>query len=204
MVDKIMKQKDLEIILTNLLNFSEPKLFLEQYQIPPRLAAMITWRAYQLGDIENKIVADFCCGTGLFAIAAKILGAKEVYGVEVDEDALELAKQNSKSVDAKINFILGDVREIQMKFDTILMNSPFGIRGEIKDKEFLIAALQKSNVCYSLHLHQENNIQFLSQLVKKNGKDVKEVIKAEFEIPKMYRFHKKRYHIIHVAILRSV
>ncbi|MFW9852339.1 MAG: METTL5 family protein [Candidatus Thorarchaeota archaeon] len=199
-----MKQKDLEIILTNLLNFSEPKLFLEQYQIPPRLAAMITWRAYQLGDIENKIVADFCCGTGLFAIAAKILGAKEVYGVEVDEDALELAKQNSKSVDAKINFILGDVREIQMKFDTILMNSPFGIRGEIKDKEFLIAALQKSNVCYSLHLHQENNIQFLSQLVKKNGKDVKEVIKAEFEIPKMYRFHKKRYHIIHVAILRSV
>ena len=199
-----MKQKDLEIILTNLLNFSDPKIFLEQYQIPPRLAAMITWRAYQLGDIENKIVADFCCGTGLFAIAAKILGAKEVYGIEIDEDALELAKQNSKSVDAEINFIQGDVRDIQMKFDTILMNSPFGIRGEIKDKEFLIAALQRSNVCYSLHLHQEYNIQFLTQLVKKSGKDVKEVIKAEFEIPKMYRFHKKRYHIIQVAILRSL
>ncbi len=199
-----MKQKDLEIILTNLLNFSEPKIFLEQYQIPPRLAAMITWRAYQLGDIENKKVADFCCGTGLFAIAAKILGAKEVYGIEIDEDALELAKQNSKSVDAKINFIQGDVREIQMEFDTILMNSPFGIRGEIKDKEFLIAALQRSNVCYSLHLHQENNIRFLTQLVKKNGKDVKEIIKAEFEIPKMYRFHRKRYHVIQVAILRSL
>ncbi len=203
MVDKTMKQKDLEIILTNLLNFSEPKVFLEQYQIPPRLAATITWRAYQLGDIEDKIVADFCCGTGLFAIAAKILGAKEVYGIEIDKDALELAKQNSESIDTEINFIQEDVREIQMKFDTILMNSPFGIRGEIKDKEFLIAALQKSNVCYSLHLHQENNIQFLTQLVKKNGKEVKEVIKAEFEIPKMYRFHKKRYHVIQVAILRS-
>lgn len=198
-----MKQKDLEIILTNLLNFNEPKIFLEQYQIPPRLAAMITWRAYQLGDIENKLVADFCCGTGLFAIAAKILGAKEVYGVEIDEDALNLAKQNSKNVDAKINFIQGDVREIQMKFDTILMNSPFGIRGEVRDKEFLIAGLKKSNVCYSLHLHQEGNIRFLTQLVKKHGKDVKEVIKAEFEIPKMYRFHKKRYHVIQVAILRS-
>jgi putative methylase len=198
-----MKQKDLEIILTNLLNFKEPKIFLEQYQIPPRLAAMITWRAYQLGDIENKIVADFCCGTGLLAIAAKILGAKEVYGIEIDEDALELAKQNSKSADAKINFIQGDVREIQMDFDTILMNSPFGIRGETRDKEFLITALQRSNVCYSLHLYQENNIQFLTQLVKKNGREVKEVIKAEFEIPKMYRFHKKRYHIIQVAILRS-
>lgn len=199
-----MKQKDLEIILTNLLNFREPKIHLEQYQIPPRLAAMISWRAYQLGDIENKTVGDFCCGTGLFAIAAKILGAKEVYGIEIDKDALELAKQNSESVNTKINFIQEDVRDIQMKFDTILMNSPFGIRGEIKDKEFLIAALKNSNVCYSLHLHQENNIQFLTQLVKKNGKDVKEIIKAEFEIPKMYRFHKKRYHVIQVAILRSL
>mgnify|MGYP006959932341 CR=1 FL=1 len=33
-------------------------------------------------------------------------------------------------------------------------------------------------------------------------KTVDEIIKAEFEIPKIYHFHKKRYHIIEVAILR--
>ncbi|MCK5303709.1 MAG: DNA methylase, partial [Candidatus Heimdallarchaeota archaeon] len=66
-----MKQKDLEIQLTQFKNFKEPKIQLEQYQTPPRLVAMITWRALQLGDIKDKVVADFCSGTGLFAIAAK-------------------------------------------------------------------------------------------------------------------------------------
>jgi predicted RNA methylase len=40
-----MKQKDLEIQLTQFVNFKEPKIHLEQYQTPPRLVAMITWRA---------------------------------------------------------------------------------------------------------------------------------------------------------------
>jgi len=72
-----MRQKDLEILLSQFQKFEKPKIHLEQYQTPPRLVAMVTWRAFQLGDIKNKSVADFCCGTGLFAIAAKILGAKK-------------------------------------------------------------------------------------------------------------------------------
>lgn len=199
-----MKQKDLEIQLTQFKNFKEPKIQLEQYQTPPRLVAMITWRALQLGDIKDKVVADFCSGTGLFAIAAKILGAKRVYAIEIDPEALKVAKENVENADLEIDFIEKDVREISMNFDTVLMNSPFGVKGTVKDQEFLRVALSVSKVSYSLHLFQEKNVEFLRKFVLKNNKIIDEMIKAEFEIPKIYRFHKKRYHVIEVAILRCV
>ncbi len=199
-----MKQKDLEIQLTQFKNFKEPKIHLEQYQTPPRLVAMITWRALHLGDIKNKIVADFCSGTGLFAISAKILGAKKVYAIEVDPAALKIAKENVENIGLEIEFIEKDVREINMNFDTVLMNSPFGVKGTIKDQEFLRAALCSSKVSYSLHLFQEKNVEFLRKFVLKNNKTIDETMKAEFEIPKIYHFHKKRYHVIEVAILRCV
>ena len=199
-----MKQKNLEIQLTQFKNFKEPKIQLEQYQTPPRLVAMITWRALQLGDIKDKVVADFCSGTGLFAIAAKILGAKKVYAIEIDPEALKVAKENVEKTGLEIEFIKKDAREISMNFDTVLMNSPFGVKGTVKDQQFLRAALSVSKVSYSLHLFQEKNVEFLRKFVLKNNKIIDEMIKAEFEIPKIYRFHKKRYHVIEVAILRCV
>ncbi|MBY9001110.1 MAG: methyltransferase [Candidatus Heimdallarchaeota archaeon] len=199
-----MKQKDLEIQLSQLQNFREPKIHLEQYQTPPRLVAMITWRALQLGDIKDKIVADFCCGTGLFAIAAKILGAKKVYAFEIDLDALSIAKRNAKDAGVEIEFLEADVRNIDTRFDTILMNSPFGVKGVIKDQEFLYSALKNSDVSYSIHLFQEKNVEFLQKFVMQKKKKVDEIIKAEFEIPKIYHFHKKRYHVIWVVILRCI
>lgn len=199
-----MKQKDLEIQLTQLQNFDNPKIQLEQYQTPPRLVAMISWRALQLGDIKDKVVADFCCGTGLFAIAAKILGAKKVYAFEIDHDALNIAKRNAKDVGVEIEFIEADVRKVNTRVNTVLMNSPFGVKGAIKDQEFLQAALKNSEISYSIHLYQEKNVEFLQKFVIQNQKKVEEKIKAEFEIPKIYHFHKKRYHVIEVAILRCV
>ena len=199
-----MRQKDLEILLSQFQKFEKPKIHLEQYQTPPRLVAMVTWRAFQLGDIENKSVADFCCGTGLFAIAAKILGAKHVVAYDIDSDALEIARKNAKFAGVDIEFIQKDVRDIELKYDTVLMNSPFGVKGQVKDQEFLQVALQKSEISYSLHLMQENNIVFLRKFVEKNEKTVKEIIKAEFEIPRVYQFHKKKLHIIEVAILRCL
>jgi len=198
-----MKQKELEIKLSKLHNYENPKVQLEQYQTPPRLVAMIAWRAFQLGDIENKSVADFCCGTGLFAISAALLGGSKVIGIEIDKEALEIAEKNAQISGVDITFLCKDVREIKTKVDTILMNSPFGIQGAHKDQIFLLSALKNSKTCYSIHLYQQKNIEFLTNFVQKHNKEVKEVITAEFEIPRTYSFHKKKHHIIKIAILRS-
>ena len=199
-----MKQKDLEILLSQLTPFETPKIHLEQYQTPSRIIALILWRAFQLNDVKNKVIGDFCCGTGLFGIGAKLLGAKEVFGIEIDKDVIDIAKKNAKELSVQINFINDDVRNVERSFDTIFMNAPFGIQGKIKDQEFLFSALKMSKVAYSIHLYQRKNIEFLTKFVEKQGKQVKEVIKAQFELPKAYYFHRKRYHIIEVGILRCV
>lgn len=199
-----MKQKDLEIFLTQLDSFVKPKLYLEQYQTPPRIIAMILWRASQLGDIKGKSIGDFCCGTGLFGIGAKMLGAKEVSGIEIDKDVIKIAEKNAKKAEIEISFINKDIRELKKSFDTVFMNAPFGIQGPVKDQEFLSAALNMSKVVYSIHLYQKKNVEFLTKFISEQGREVIEIIKAQFEIPKSYDFHKRKYHIIEVAILRCV
>lgn len=199
-----MKQKDIEIFLSTIQTFINPKIQLEQYQIPARLAAMIGWRAYQLGDVQDKIIADYCTGTGSFALAAALLGAEEVIGIDIDPDAIKIAKTNAEKANLSIKWVIGDIKGIERDFDTIFMNSPFGIQGNKKDQYFLQYALEHTNVCYSMHLYQQKNLEFLEGFITSLDKKVDEKIIAEFEIPKTYYFHKKRYHVIKTLVLRII
>lgn len=59
---------------------------------------------------RGRRVLDLCCNTGGFAVYAKALGeAAEVVGVDLDESALELAKQNAGLNQAAIRFVQADV-----------------------------------------------------------------------------------------------
>src|SRR5205807_2022669 len=45
---------------------------------------------------EGKRVLDLCCNSGGFAVYAKVKGgAEEVVGIDIDESAVDLAKQNA-------------------------------------------------------------------------------------------------------------
>jgi ribosomal protein L11 methyltransferase len=44
--------------------------------------------------VQNKIVVDIGCGSGILSIAAAKLGAKKVYGIDIDPQALAHAKKN--------------------------------------------------------------------------------------------------------------
>jgi 23S rRNA (cytosine1962-C5)-methyltransferase len=58
----------------------------------------------------GKRVLDLCCNTGGFAIYAKTIGgAEEVVGVDLDEEALALAKQNANLNQARIRFVQADL-----------------------------------------------------------------------------------------------
>jgi len=47
-------------------------------------------------NIENKIVIDYGCGSGVLGVAALLLGAKHMYGVDNDPQALIASKENAK------------------------------------------------------------------------------------------------------------
>jgi 23S rRNA (cytosine1962-C5)-methyltransferase len=58
----------------------------------------------------GKRVLDLCCNTGGFAVYAKALGgAEEVIGVDLDEQALALAKQNANLNQARVRFVQADL-----------------------------------------------------------------------------------------------
>lgn len=47
-------------------------------------------------DVKGKIVVDYGCGSGILAIAALLLGAKEAIGIDIDPQALIASKANAE------------------------------------------------------------------------------------------------------------
>lgn len=195
----MLSKKQLEIVLSKLKPIQKPNPTLEQYTIPSSLAAEILHFAYLNGDIEGKVVFDIGCGTGRLAIGALLLGAKEVVGVDIDEDVLDVAEENLQSIisdkvsmKGSVKFILSDVKDFSGKCDTVIQNPPFGIQKKHGDRIFLENALECGKRIYSLHKDgYEKTREFLTKFVSDNGGRVEKIIPYEFSIPHMFKFHEK-------------
>src|SRR5437660_967067 len=62
------------------------------------------------GFCKGRRVLDLCCNTGGFAVYAKALGgAEEVTGVDLDEQALALARQNAGLNSVRLRFVQSDL-----------------------------------------------------------------------------------------------
>ncbi len=59
----------------------------------PTTALCLNW--LDQADVKDKIVIDYGCGSGILAIAAALLGAKKVIGVDTDPQALKATQENA-------------------------------------------------------------------------------------------------------------
>lgn len=91
----------------------------------------------RLGEFcGGKSVLDLCCYTGGFAVQAMKLGqASEVTGVELDEDAAALARENAKLNKLKLSIVQADafayMRDMMRngrKYDVVVLDPPKLIR----------------------------------------------------------------------------
>jgi len=57
----------------------------------------------------GKRVLDLCCNSGGFAVYARVRGAEEVTGVDLDEQALALARQNASLNAVRLRFVQADL-----------------------------------------------------------------------------------------------
>jgi 23S rRNA (cytosine1962-C5)-methyltransferase len=95
----------------------------------------------------GKRMLDICCNTGGFAVYAKALGgASEAVGIDLDEQALDLARGNAKLNNATVRFVqadlfswLRDVIPNQEKFDVVVLDPAKLTR----DRESVDMALKK-------------------------------------------------------------
>ena len=59
----------------------------------PTTRLCLAWLAE--ADLTDKRVVDYGCGSGILAIAAVLLGAREVVAVDIDEQALQATRENA-------------------------------------------------------------------------------------------------------------
>ena len=82
--------------------------------------------AVEWAHVEGGAVLDVGCGSGLLAIAAAKLGARAVLGCDIDEHAVEIARQNAEAngVGPRLDLLVGsvDVARQRAPFDVIVAN----------------------------------------------------------------------------------
>lgn len=66
-------------------------------------------RQFLASFCAGKRVLDLCCNSGGFAVYAKARGADEVTGVDLDEQALGLARQNAGLNGVRVRFVQSDL-----------------------------------------------------------------------------------------------
>lgn len=200
----IYKQKDLAIQLSRLHTFTQPSSRLEQYATDSELAAQFLWNAYLHGAIEGKVIADFGCGTGILGLGALLLGAKKVYFVDIDSEALALAKDNFATLQQNTKhsysaeFVLKPVESFTTHVDVVLQNPPFGVQQEHADKIFLETAMQRAHVIYTIHKVESNA--FLTALATEHGFKITSFTKTLFPLKKTQSFHTKKIYEVPIGI----
>ena len=190
-------------ILFNSPDFYQPKPELEQYSTPVDIVAEMIKLANTQGDLSGKVV-DLGCGTGRLAIGAALLGA-EVTGYEIDNDALELAKNYSKEHDLGIRWVNLAIENIDKKYDTVIMNPPFGSQRPGADRAFLEKSLEIGKRIWSIHIAETKN--FVKDFVEKNSGEIITAYEFDFPIKNSMPFHTKNVSnqkaiLYHIASLR--
>ena len=190
-------------ILFNSPDFNQPKPELEQYSTPVDIVAEIIKLASAQGDLSGSVV-DLGCGTGRLAIGAALLGA-EVTAYEIDNNALELAKNYSKKHNLDIKWVNLAIENIDKKYDTVLMNPPFGSQRTGADRAFLKKALEIGTNIWSIHMAETKN--FVKEFVEKNKGRIISAYEFDFPIKKSMPFHNKEVAnqkaiLYHIASLR--
>ena len=194
-----MKKKDLEIKLERVSPFEEPSAALEQYPTPATIASDILFTAYANGDVADMTVNDLGCGTGIFAIGAKLLDADAVRGFDVSSSALKVARSNAEALGTDVGFMECDISEVSERADTTFMNPPFGCQNEHADRPFLDKAMGLSDSVYSIHM--ANTIGFLEDYVSSFGKEIVARATYKYNIPHTFSFHSKTRQTVDIVVV---
>ena len=191
--------------LESLVDFAEPSASLEQYLTPPEIAAHICHLAGLQNDLERRVV-DLGTGTGMLAVGAALSGADRVVGIDVDADALALARENAGRVGVadRIDWLRGDATRVPLAFGeaTVVSNPPFGAQrgNRHADRTFLETAREIGAVSYTIH--NEGSQSFVESFVADAGGTVTHAFRAEFPIESRFDFHPESERTLEAEVFR--
>lgn len=212
-VTRLSKPSHLEASLQRLHGFSSPRAELEQYTTPAHIAAhLLCGIERDYGDVRGRRVLDLGCGCGTLAIGCLLLGAERALGVDVDETALDLARENARDLELpheSLSLVCCDVTALSeaevggATFDIAIMNPPFGANRAGQrgiDTVFVQKALAHANRVYSLH--KSSTRQYWLRQSAKLQADVEPVMEVRWNLDTSFKFHRQTSTDIEVDLLR--
>ena len=191
--------------LSRLKTFENPKIQSEQYATPPFIAADWVWQMALKGELAGKTILDAGCGPGILGIAALLLGAKHVYFIDNDPEAMKICQENyNKTLQnyeiGEATFICENIVLFDQEVDLVVQNPPFGTKEKHADKPFLETAFRVSNLVYSMHKTVTDA--FIEAVAKDFSFSVVEEWKYKMPLKSQFSHHKKDVKYIEVSVFR--
>ncbi|MCD6358141.1 MAG: methylase [Thermoprotei archaeon] len=201
-----MRKKRLEILLSRIPPHPRPRLELEQYATPPHLAARLLWVAVATyHDLLGGVVLDLGAGTGRLGLGAALLGSPYVVLVDLDHDALRIALSKARElrIDERVDAVCADVRRFETAREAsyVVQNPPFGVHRRGADVEFMAAALKLARVVYSVH--KAESVDYVLERCREAGAEARLLFREVIRLPPTMPHHRKREHVVDVAVIRA-
>lgn len=171
--------------LSELRDFEDPRISLEQYMTPPALAADLVHAAYMRGDIDGREVVDLGAGTGMLAIGAALAGG-EVTAVEKDPEAVRLARENVEDAGVEVELVEEDVEEFSGGYDTAVMNPPFSVHSDT-GLSFWQRAVEVADAVYGISPRGARS--GIKDFVESSSHEITGVEPYSISLPPTYGFH---------------
>jgi len=121
-------------------------------------------------------VADIGMGSGILSILAKKLGASYVYGCDIDDMVIDVAKENAVKNGVECTFELNSADKIDEKFDFVCANILHFVLAEIMPD---LKNIMKPGALMSLSGILEDKKQMVIDAYEKNGLELIEEIKQD-------------------------
>jgi ribosomal protein L11 methyltransferase len=136
----------------------------------PTTALCLAWLDSQ--NLQDKIVIDFGCGSGILAIAALKLGAKRVIGIDIDPQAITASRDNAQrnNVSEQLELYLPADLPTGVVADVLVANI---LAGPLRELSTNIEAVVK-----------ENGLLALSGILQQQADELVEVYSQWFKMDK--------------------
>lgn len=134
---------------------------------------------------ENPRILDVGCGSGAISIAlAKEIEGAEVWGVDLSDEALKIAKENNFALSAGVNFAEADAldgveRYVDGEFDIIVSNPPYIPQSEEEDMRLNVTGFEPS---MALFVEDDDPLIFYREIARSASYILREGGRLYFEI----------------------